>query len=400
MREPLAAIDTHALASGCGDLGHSQRGVSLIELLVAAVIGIVVLGVVASLYIANRKVFQFQESYSRLQESGRFVMERLGGELRSAGYVGCGSLAAANNIINIDPAKDWWLNTDGTRMLWGYEQGETPPETELKDANATVFGDVLVVKYRSSFNEYPIAAHDPAARAFTLAVEHPLAKGSVLVATDCSRTLFFRMSNDNDDKTSKRVEYVSGDLGSDYDNSATISGNLPLAPGGLISPLVSSAFYVTASNDPLLSPANPCPSTDAAFVRHVLVVRSLSGATDGRLSSPQPLACDVETLQLRYGVDNDSNQSADQLLTAKDIGSNGSLWEKVVSVRVDFLLVNQKPNTAESNVRQCLDYNGGSAPATCPDSASGSSYGYVWQGQGKRSAKVFTSTFSLRNRTL
>ncbi|WP_228273646.1 PilW family protein [Rhodocyclus tenuis] len=392
----------------------AQRGFSLIELMVAAIIGIVILGVVASLYIANRKVFQFQESYSRLQEAGRYTMDALGSDMRAASYAGCGPLAEATNLSNLlNPslheeirniiAKDgsgnpyWWLDT--ARMVWGYDDNGGAIPAEL---NATVSdSDVLVVKYRSSAGEIMITDHDLANRRFAVAA-NSYPKGTTLVASDCAHASAFRMSNVSSGSPAL-IEYNTGSLPAALDNTGDQLSPEKYAVGGFISPLIVNAYYVMASNSPaLVDTPDPCPTTDAAFIRRVLVVRTLSGSTDGNLLPPRPVACDVQTLQVRFGVDNDGDVSADRFMRADEIGvNNQALWRRVVSVRVELLVVNPKLNTAESDVVQCLDYNGGGTPQTCPnaaDATAGAGYGYRWAGQGRRSAKVFTSTYSLRNR--
>ncbi len=380
-----------------------QRGVSLIEILIAAAIGIVILGVMSALYLANRKVFQYQESYSRIQETGRYVNDLLGREFRNSGYVGCGGLSTVTNIIT-DNTTTWWLNTD--RMVWGYDGGAALPSELQSDSTTPVSdSDIVVVKYRAVANERTLSAHDLTNHRFSVAPKHFYQKGAVLVATDCSRTSVFRMSNTNDDPVNgvTPIEYNAGGLGG-LENTSAVLSPIKYATGGFVSPLITNAYYVLRSDDPGFTEGtdptpDPCPSTDPAFVRRVLAVRSLSGATSGETNPPRPVACDIQSLQLRYGVDNDGDLSADQFMTATALGTDADLWAKVVSVRMDYLVVNSKAGTADSDTRYCLDYNGGANPATCPASLTGASFTYMWPGQGKRSAKVFSTTFSLRNRT-
>lgn len=378
-----------------------QRGISLIEILIAAAIGIVILGVISALYLANRKVFQYQESYSRIQETGRYVNDLLGREFRNSGYVGCGGLSTVTNIIT-DNTTTWWLNTD--RMIWGYDGGAALPSELQSDSTTPVSdSDIVVVKYRAMANESTISSHDLANKRFTVAANHMYQKGAVLIATDCSRTSVFRMSNANVAGGVNTVEYNAGGLGG-LENTSTILSPIKYATGGFVSPLVTNAYLVLRSDDPGFAEGtnptpDPCPSTDPAFVRRVLAVRSLSGSVSGETNPPRPVACDIQSLQLRYGVDNDGDLSADQFMTATALGTDADIWAKVVSVRVDYLVVNSKAGTADSDTRYCLDYNGGANPATCPASLTGASFTYMWPGQGKRSAKVFSTTFSLRNRT-
>lgn len=64
-------------------------GLSLIELMVAMVIGsILVLGVV-QVFSASRTAYQLSQGIARNQENGRFAMDFLARDLRMVGYMGC-----------------------------------------------------------------------------------------------------------------------------------------------------------------------------------------------------------------------------------------------------------------------------------------------------------------------
>lgn len=373
-----------------------ERGASLVELLVAAVVGIIILGVVVSMYFANRNVYRFQEAYSRIQESGRYAMEVLGQDFRGAAYVDCGKTPYFSNIITNSTAV-WWLNTN--RMIWGYDQGAALP-VELNRSVAD--SDVLVVMTRSSQNEATISGHNTTTKQIQTAVNHSFSQGMVLYASGCATSGVFRMSNAVA-AASNMIEYTSGVLGGGYDNSSAPGPSLssiPFPPGGIVAPFITNAYFVMAANDPAFA-SNPCPSDDNDWVRRVLVVRTLSGATDAQLLAAQPVACDVQNFQVRYGIDNDDDLSADEFRSATDLGINESLWSRVVSVRVDMLVVNPKARTQESDQRFCLDYIGGVAPTACP-AAPDASYTQVWKSDattGRRAAKVFTTTFGFRNRT-
>ena len=321
-----------------------QSGASLIELLVGALIGMLILGVIASLYFANRSVFRFQESYSRIQETGRYVSEKLGIDIRNATYTGCGALTSMSNIVSGNTT-NWWLNTD--RMIWGYDQGTAVP-SELSGTVAD--SDVLVLMYRSVSSEFMIRAHDLVNKRITTSALHTFAKGTLLLATDCSRSGVFRMSNSAAGPSST-IEYASGAISDSYDNNAAaVFSPVKLASGGFVSPMVTNAYYVMASNNAAFT-TNPCPSDDATWVRRVLVVRTLAGSTNGETQAPRAVACDVQAFQVRFGLDNDGDLSADEFRTATDLGTTQALWQRVVSVRVDFLVVNPKPNTRDSDQR-------------------------------------------------
>lgn len=68
---------------------HDVRGVSLIELMIALVIGsLLVLGLV-QVFSASRTAYQLSEGMARVQENGRFALDFLQRDVRLGGHFGC-----------------------------------------------------------------------------------------------------------------------------------------------------------------------------------------------------------------------------------------------------------------------------------------------------------------------
>lgn len=63
-----------------------QRGVSLIELMVSLVIGLIILLGITQIFTANRQTYTIQESVGRLQENGQYAINFIARHLRHAGY--------------------------------------------------------------------------------------------------------------------------------------------------------------------------------------------------------------------------------------------------------------------------------------------------------------------------
>lgn len=71
-------------ATACG-----QRGLSLIELMIALLIGsLLILGLV-QVFSASRSAYQLSEGMARVQENARFAMDFLQRDIRMAGHFGC-----------------------------------------------------------------------------------------------------------------------------------------------------------------------------------------------------------------------------------------------------------------------------------------------------------------------
>jgi type IV pilus assembly protein PilW len=66
---------------------RTQRGLSIIELLVAMVIGLLLMTGVLQVFFASKQTYSSNEAASRLQENGRFALEFIAQSVRMAGYM-------------------------------------------------------------------------------------------------------------------------------------------------------------------------------------------------------------------------------------------------------------------------------------------------------------------------
>ncbi len=66
-----------------------QAGLSLIELMIAMVIGLVLILGLVQVFGASRQAYQLSQGIARNQENGRFAVDFLSRDLRMAGHTGC-----------------------------------------------------------------------------------------------------------------------------------------------------------------------------------------------------------------------------------------------------------------------------------------------------------------------
>ena len=64
----------------------SQRGLSLVELMVSIVLGLLIVAVVAQLFLGSKQTYRTQDGAARLQESARYALGLLTREFRLARY--------------------------------------------------------------------------------------------------------------------------------------------------------------------------------------------------------------------------------------------------------------------------------------------------------------------------
>jgi type IV pilus assembly protein PilW len=124
-------------------------GFSVIELMVAMVISLLLLGGVATIFVSSKGTYERVERLSRTQESGRFALDAIVRDIRSAGYMGCSRASTWANTLNGSTALAW----DFADAIRGYEfqSGSTwAPATPAGLTNistgATNGSDVLVLR--------------------------------------------------------------------------------------------------------------------------------------------------------------------------------------------------------------------------------------------------------------
>lgn len=108
---------------------RSAKGVSLIELMIAVLIGsILVLGLV-EVFAASRTAYQMSEGMARVQENSRFAMDYLQRDLRMAGHFGCvndqSHAQTAGELLSHFEDKDFPLQFNVS--IQGYEAAGTDP---------------------------------------------------------------------------------------------------------------------------------------------------------------------------------------------------------------------------------------------------------------------------------
>ena len=66
-----------------------QKGLSLVELMVALVLGLFVVGSLIGLYINTKETYLMTENMSRLQENGRIALNMMSRDIRWTDYRAC-----------------------------------------------------------------------------------------------------------------------------------------------------------------------------------------------------------------------------------------------------------------------------------------------------------------------
>jgi len=173
------------------------RGMTLIELMVSMVLGLVIVGGATSAILANRQSYRTNEALSQLQESQRTAFELLARDVREAGINGCNSQGKIANVLQVPGAgANWWQAWVGTQ---GFEGGQAGGAVSIgTDVAARVAGtDSLVVQGVQGVG-VSVDTHQPSSANIKLnATTTAIVDNDILMICDFDHAAIFQVSNYN-----------------------------------------------------------------------------------------------------------------------------------------------------------------------------------------------------------
>lgn len=336
----------------------SQRGLTLVEVMVAITISLILLAGVMQIFLSSRQTYRVQDGLARMQENGRFAMQFLSNDIRMAGYTGCASKASSINNIAQDAT-----TASFSGGIMGYEYPSLPVSltatNTLASADVVANTDVLVIKgasptgVRLTGNMTVVNANiqvDPVTAAGMFAA------GDILFISDCGNADIFAATSVSNGGGAITVAHAAA-------SNTSVNLSKTYQTDAELMRMESSAYYI---------------GTDATNNNIPTLYRRR--LTSGSTMVSEPLVEGVENMQILYGEDTDSptDGSANRYLAAGTAGLN---MTNVVSVRLSLLL-----RSAEDNITtqpQPYAYNGATITPT-----------------DRRLRRVFTTTIRIRNKGL
>lgn len=140
------------------------RGFSLIELMIAMVLGLVLIGGVISVMLANKRTYRTNQGMSQIQESARTAYELLARDLRQTGNTGCDNAQRMANALA--SGTQWWKTWYSVR---GYDGAQTDPAvTTGTTSGLRVNGTDSLHLHSIEGGGFPIDSHNPTTRAIVI----------------------------------------------------------------------------------------------------------------------------------------------------------------------------------------------------------------------------------------
>lgn len=169
-------------------------GVTLIELMVSMVLGLVVIGGATGVIIANRESYRTNEALSQVQESARTAFELLARDVRQAGLNGCNSSGRIANVLNSGTA--WWQSWFG---IEGFEGNETDGAIGFGTAVAQrVSGTDSILLQSIDGSALSVVSHQPTSANFQIsAATTEIVPNDILIVCDFDHAAIFQVTNYN-----------------------------------------------------------------------------------------------------------------------------------------------------------------------------------------------------------
>lgn len=312
---------------------RATRGLSLIELMIAMVLGLLVVGAAIGIFMSNRQTYRATESLARVQENARTAFELMARDVREAGGNPCVNTLPIANVLN-SPAARWWTNlTDWGGGVRGYRANEAFPDAAFGGgAGDRVNGTEAIQLLSGDDNVVTISAHNTGGTQFTLnRADHGFAAGDLLIACNSRQASIFQA-------TAVGGVNVTHGAGGTSPGNCTANLGLPVVCGA------GTVFAYAAPNSVMVK----LHSTRWYIGNNGRGGRSLYQARlQGGTIVSQEVAEGVRTMQVTYLVRGDSAYSTAQTVT------NNNAWGNVVALRIDLGLEDTE-RTEGNTVRRNL----------------------------------------------
>ena len=193
----------------------TQAGISLVETLVALVLGLAMVSVAFNLYVSNRSVFRQIEGMVRLQESASVAAALLEADIRHAAGTLCRNNPPTTTLLNTPSPTKWleyrlhyppqpyayWQRLDGQGLLGlhGYESINTDPivgDKRLAGDSISLMSDNMGKVARVTAPATYASSNDGLTGSYNFPVDNAsgFPVGTVALACDYTRAVLFQVT--------------------------------------------------------------------------------------------------------------------------------------------------------------------------------------------------------------
>ncbi|GAB2560340.1 PilW family protein [Rhodanobacter koreensis] len=295
-------------------------GFTLIELMIAMLLGLIVIAGVVSVFLAGQQTYRTNQALGDVQDGTRIAFEMMANDIREAGLLGCSNNGQVANVLNNGPGMggtDWWANWGNA--LRGYGLGSTTADPQLKTGTAAgqqFAGTDSLMLLSAADSGLSIASNNQAAAQFTLnEASADMKVGDVMIVCDPHHAAIFKITGYT--PSSKTLDYA-------YKSDATGNCSTGLGFPSVCTPVGNA--YTFGANSPIVKLAasdwyvGRNPDGGSSLYRMEI-------ATGDGTSTAQEMVRDVAAMNIKY------HQSLQpDFVLAKDVSD----WSKVDATQVSL----------------------------------------------------------------
>ncbi len=340
---------------------QKNRGVTLIELMISQVLGLVIIAAMMVILVPAIAGFHHNNAISLIQETSRMAMDSLDKVIQQSGYRGCNGNVSYSSPINRSHASvstrlgNWAYSNFGLRGFaaddlnsinqvfgksWGknrYTPGGEP------------IGDILLTRSTAGA-EMELVNHDPDRQTmeFLGNLSTLISKGQIIEINDCYHAATFQI--DRNDKPQYRA--LKNTTTIYYGSDQTINCNAIrrdssglLAETGIV--LLGGTGNGSCSDESARAGFHRYRFASGSTAHKVLTTTfylaedSSSGeptlyrmgfATNGSSSYSEAIVEGVENIRFLYGQDINGDGTPDSYRNATELNLNPETWRQIVSI--------------------------------------------------------------------
>lgn len=297
------------------------QGLSLIELMIALLLGLLVVGGALGIFLSNRRTYTATESVGRIQENARVAFEMMARDLREAGGNPCARGVPIANVLISTAGNQWW--TTWGNGVQGYENGAL--------GGASAGTDAIEIKSGRSSGATVITQSPYVADSITLnTTAHGMRNNDIAMLCDFRQAAIFQITTASD--ASATITHVTGagtvgncseGLGFKSPMDCSTAGTkYEFGDNATLVKLQAARWYIAANG-----------RGGTSLYR--------AGIQAGAVNAEE-IVEGVSNLQLEYLVDTDASPNV--VVPAADYVTADLVtqWPSVVAVRIDMALQGQE----------------------------------------------------------
>lgn len=305
-------------------LNRVSAGFTLIELMIAMVLGLIVIAGVTSVFLATQRSYRTNVALGDVQDGSRIAFELMARDIRDAGLTGCGNAGRVANVLN-PVAGDWWADWGNAVRGYGAGTAADPALTVGTAASNQVSGTDSLQLLGAANSGLSVAA-TPSSTAANFKLNDTtsdLVTGDVIIVCDPDHATIVQVTSYNNSNVTV-VHNAGGSTspgncskGMGFPTLCTTNGNgYQFGPNSQIFKLAAVDWYIGT---------NPVGGTSLYRV-------SVATTSGSPAATAQEMVRDVTAMNLRY-----HQAGGTSFVTAATVGAAAN-WATVDSVQVQLTL--------------------------------------------------------------